>query len=225
MSSSTSNAAAATAAVLGILNDEVSRAMGCQCGPKQSAIVDQLALEKITTVGRRARIQNATRSKGIRFGRLAQRIDCRLLDVCIMVREEGAEMTSMYMYNHETDTYIYAYWSNLLSATNDNQCQETAKHKDANARGDKEPDILHVLGIAAHKLHQLVPAIVVLQTALAAHECRKAGLALVRRKHNVHHALRLRDQKRWQRWRRHRENKIRRRTGKLITAPNTISKH
>lgn len=107
MSSSTSNAAAATAAVLGILNDEVSRAMGCQCGPKQSAIVDQLALEKIPTVGRRARIQNATRSERIRFGRLAQRIDCRLLDVCIMVREEGAEMTSMYIYNHEIDTYMY----------------------------------------------------------------------------------------------------------------------
>lgn len=113
----------------------------------------------------------------------------------------------------------------LLSATDDNQCQETAKHKYANARGDKEPDILHALGIAAHQLHQLVPAVVVLQTALAAHECRKTGLALVRRLHNVHHALRFRDQKRWQRRRRHRENEIRRRTGQLITATDTISKH
>lgn len=95
MSSAPSHAAAATAAVLRILNDKVSRAVRCQCGPKQSAVVDQLALQQIATVGRRARIQNAARSERIRFGRLAQRIDCRLLDVCIVVREEGAEMAAI----------------------------------------------------------------------------------------------------------------------------------
>lgn len=94
--------------------------------------------------------------------------------------------------------------SYLLSATDDNQCQKAAQHKDANARGDKEPDILQTLRVAAHQFHQLVPAVVVLQTALAAHEGRKAGLALVRRQHNVHNALRFCYQKRWQRRRRHR---------------------
>lgn len=80
-------------------------------------------------------------------------------------------------------------WSHLLSATDDNQCQKAAQHKDANARGDKEPDILETLRVAAHQFHQLVPAVVVLQTALAAHEGRKARLALIRRQHNVHNAL------------------------------------
>lgn len=93
--SASTHTATTNAAVLWVLNDEVPCAMGCQCGPKQSTIVHQLALKQISTIGRRTRIKNSARGEGIRFGGLPQRIDRCLLDVRIVVREEVAERASI----------------------------------------------------------------------------------------------------------------------------------
>lgn len=202
--------------ILGVLDDEVPGAMGRQGGPKQAAVVDQLALQQIPAIGRGAGIENAAGGEGIGLGGLAQGIDGCLLDVGVLVGEEGAE-EEIKIKNGTRGLGL----GHLLPASDHYESQEAAKHKDPDARGDKQPDVLQALRVAPHQLHEGVAALIVL-LPLAAHEGREARLRLIGG-HQGLHRCRLGDEERWQRRRRHRQDKVGRRAGQLIAAAHAIS--